>query len=166
MTHLYATRSRPAMYGTVPPGFTVVSEEQTDLTPFGTISYETQLDALTCWKYELRNLFKDYKVGDKVSWVEGGKVFTCQIYMIDEEGTMWADQYTPLPPYWNLHLTPSADEQRSYDLKRPSHLIAGQVIRDIEALQMVADSVKVYTGFASEGPEMELIAKLDNEVQS
>ena len=29
------------------------------------------------------------------------------------------------------------DEQRNYNLNRPSHLIAGQVIRDIEALQMV-----------------------------
>lgn len=29
------------------------------------------------------------------------------------------------------------DEQRSYDLKRPAHLVAAQVIRDIEALQMV-----------------------------
>jgi hypothetical protein len=31
----------------------------------------------------------------------------------------------------------TVSEQRSYDLKRPAHLIAGQVIRDIEALQMV-----------------------------
>lgn len=29
------------------------------------------------------------------------------------------------------------DEPRSYDLKRPPHLVAAQVIRDIEALQMV-----------------------------
>lgn len=29
------------------------------------------------------------------------------------------------------------DEQRSYDLKQPPHLVAAQVIRDIEALAMV-----------------------------
>ena len=33
-------------------------------------------------------------------------------------------------------------------------------------MHISADSVKVYTGFASEGPEMELIAKLDSEAQS
>jgi hypothetical protein len=33
-------------------------------------------------------------------------------------------------------------------------------------MHIAADSVKVYSGFASEGPQVELIAKLDSEVQS
>jgi hypothetical protein len=109
MTHLYATRSRPAMFGTVPPGFKIESEEQTDLTPFGTISYEAPLDALTCWKYELRNLFEDYKVGDEVVWVEGGKVCAGKIFQIDDKWTIWADEYTKLP-FWALHLIPVKEQ--------------------------------------------------------
>lgn len=62
-------------------------------------------------------------------------------------------------------------QERNPEIETPSLRIALRIdapstpVRKM-TMHIAADSVKVYSGFASEGPEMELIAKLDSGVQS
>lgn len=70
-TFVYATRSRPPGFGTVPEGFRMHSEEQTPEYPYGQIVYDRKLTQDEIYRYELMpvspNAYK-YQIGDKVDW--------------------------------------------------------------------------------------------------
>ncbi len=97
--HLYAPVNRPAEEA-APEGYTVVSTEKSDLTPYGTISYLVPLDTMTAWKYDLKNMATDYRIGDMVEYVLNGKLFSGAITSFPSEGVAYVDDYEKIMFGW------------------------------------------------------------------
>ena len=103
MTHapyLYAPINRPPQEA-APKGYTLVQGYSRD-HPYGVICYLNPLDAMTAWRYELRNLTDDYVVGETVEYVLNGKLYSGVITQIDNSYKIWVDDYETLP-HWALH---------------------------------------------------------------
>lgn len=97
--NLYAPMNRPVEEA-APVGYTMVSTEYSELTPYGVISYANPLSALDLYKYEFRNLDKVYSVGDKVEYVLKGKVYQGEITSF-YSGCAYIDD-CELLPVWRL----------------------------------------------------------------
>lgn len=88
----------------------------------------------------------------------------------------WADQVADgredgMARVFGLLLGELYAQEANPEIEAPSIRIALRIdapctpVRKM-TMHIKADSVKVYSGFASEGPEIDLIVKLDDEVQS
>lgn len=140
-TFNYAPYNRPAQE-CAPAGFVVVSADKTEFTPYGVIGYTAPLDAMACWKYELRDLNTKLVVGSKVQYVLRGKLYTGEITSIEGD-TAYVDDAEKLPS-WRLTVLHSdvknSAEQRVLNAVKNGHRIAFSVAlaADLQPHQAVA----------------------------
>ncbi len=98
--YLYAPYNRPAEEA-APKGYTVVSTRQTDLIPYGIISYPAPLSAMDAYRYDIKNLnIQGFKVGDTVQYVYKGKLETDTITQMNDDETAYLDDFGRMALVW------------------------------------------------------------------
>lgn len=125
MTYQYELRNRPAMYGTVPPGYTIVSDTRNE-RGYGIVSYERQLTPAEVYRYELRVLTAPelplYPVGTLVKVFNTGKVYPLEVvngeYWVGDNPLRAIDDWYAFAPAAASATTGDRDDERAKGSER------------------------------------------------